>query len=185
MTDFRIEYYRINPDPAEGDIYRSSWINNTASRTWTLGSQQPLSNIEKIAVRCRTWEDTNNSRQYIRNFYPSEAHSTPAITTASLTAATFNTAYSATLAANISGATWSAISGSLHESLTLRQSTAVISGTPTAEGYYTFTVTAENDSQSDEKESSITVNDPGKSESAAVLRLAPAADALNLRGLQG
>ncbi len=76
-TDFRIEYYRINPDPAEGNRYRSSWINNSTSGTWTLGNPQPLSNMDYMTVRYRTWEDPNNSRQYVWNFYPAEAPTNP------------------------------------------------------------------------------------------------------------
>ena len=157
-TDFRIEYYRINPDPAEGRRYRSSWINRSASGTWTLGKPQPLSNMDYMTVRCRTWEDPNNSRIYVWNFYPAEAPSTPAITTTSLPAATLNTSYTATLTSNISGARWSVISGSLPAGLTLNASTGDITGTPTAAGTSTFTVKAESGSVSAEKSLSITVN---------------------------
>lgn len=76
-TDFRFEYYRINPDPAEGNRYRSSWMNNTSSGTWTLGKPMPLSNMDSITVRYRTWEDPDNSRQYLWNFYPADAPYVP------------------------------------------------------------------------------------------------------------
>ncbi len=111
-TDFQIRFDRITPDTT-GDYYSSSWMTNRTSGTWTLGNPQPLSNMESITVRYRTWENPDKSILYQWQFYPAEAPSTPAITTTSLPAATLSTAYTATLAANLTGVTWSVISGSL------------------------------------------------------------------------
>ncbi|MSN27148.1 MAG: DUF4082 domain-containing protein [Geobacter sp.] len=65
-----------------------------------------------------------------------------AITTASLSAATQNISYSATLAGN--GGTppynWSIVSGSLPVGLTLNSSTGIISGTPSATGASSFII---------------------------------------------
>lgn len=76
-TDFRLRFDRITPDEAEGKYYRSSWINNSTSGTWTLGKPQPLSNMESITVFYRTWEDTNNSINYLWHFAPADAPTAP------------------------------------------------------------------------------------------------------------
>ena len=66
------------------------------------------------------------------------------ITTDSLPNATINVAYSQTLTASGGAApyTWTIISGMLPTGLTLISSTGVISGTPTSNGTYPFTVKA-------------------------------------------
>ena len=156
-TDFRIRFDRITSETT-GGYYRSNWFNNTSSGTWTLGNPQDLSNMESITVNYRTWEDPNKSMRCSWYFTPAEAPSTPAITTTSLPAATVDTPYTATLTSNISGATWSVISGSLPAGLNLNSSTGAITGTPTAAGTSTFTVKAEAGSVSAEKSLSITVN---------------------------
>ena len=72
----------------------------------------------------------------------SAAPSSPSITTASLSGATQNAAYSATLAATGGTApySWSVTSGTLPAGLALASSTGVISGTPTGTGTSNFTV---------------------------------------------
>ena len=68
------------------------------------------------------------------------------ITKASLASGQFGTAYSDTLSATLSGTAvspaWSVSSGDLPAGLTLNASTGAITGTPTTEGSYTFTVKA-------------------------------------------
>ena len=82
----------------------------------------------------------------------------PTITTASLPNGTVNEEYSQTLAATGSDTiTWSVTSGALPAGLSLSGNT--ISGTPTATGSSTFTVTAANPYGSDSKQLSITVSD--------------------------
>jgi len=157
-TDFQLRFDRIIDDSVEGKYYRSSWINRSASGTWTLEKPQPLSNMESITVRYRTWENPNKSILYHWEFYPAEAPSSPAITTTSFPSATVDTSYKATLESNISGARWSVISGSLPDGLELDPTTGDIIGTPEATGNYTFTVRAENDSESADKQFTITVS---------------------------
>ena len=80
----------------------------------------------------------------------------PKITTTSLSEGTVNTAYNQTLLASGDATiTWS--SSDLPEWLTL-DSDGTISGTPTAAGASTFTVTATNASGSDSKEFTLTIN---------------------------
>lgn len=133
-TDFRLYINR-----SSGGSYRTSWINNRSSGTWTLDEPQPLSDIRRVRVRLRTHEDPNNTAVYQWSF---NVASPIAITTTSLPDATANSSYSATLQADTSGVTWAVISGDLPSGLTLNTSTGVISGTPTAEGISLFMVRA-------------------------------------------
>ena len=82
----------------------------------------------------------------------------PSITTTSLAGGTVGTAYTATLAASGTGTiTWSN-SGNLPAGLTLDENTGVISGTPTADGTFNFTVKATNTGGSDSEQLSITID---------------------------
>lgn len=67
----------------------------------------------------------------------------PYISTAALPTAHVGEAYSAALA-GVHVTQWSISAGSLPDGLTLNQTTGVISGTPSAGGAYSFTVTATN-----------------------------------------
>lgn len=83
----------------------------------------------------------------------------PSITTDSLPNGTEGTSYSQTLTATgTAPITWSVTSGYLPTGLTLNESTGVISGTPTEDGTFNFTVKAKNDGGSDSKELSITIS---------------------------
>ena len=159
-TDFRIYFDRATGKDVWANTYRSGWIRNTSSGTLTLDIPQPLSIVKRVRVRLRSYEESaDNPAVYQWNFYPAEAPATLEITTATLPNATLNTPYTATLAANLSGVTWSLSSGTLPTGLTLNSSTGAITGTPTTAGTSTFTVKAEKNSQSAEKQLSITVSE--------------------------
>ena len=82
----------------------------------------------------------------------------PKITTTSLSEGTVNTAYNQPLAADNNPTSWSVTNGTLPYGLTLN-SDGTITGTPSAVGSSTFTVTAtNNDSGSDSKEFTLTIN---------------------------
>lgn len=69
----------------------------------------------------------------------------PAITTTALNALTTGTAYTQTLAATgTAPITWSVTAGALPAGISLDASTGTLSGTPTAAGGFTFTITATN-----------------------------------------
>ena len=86
-----------------------------------------------------------------------EGSQPPKITTASLPNGEVGTAYSQTLAATGNDTiTWS-VSGTLPAGLTLN-SDGTITGTPTTANTYNFTVTATNDSGSDSKEYTLTID---------------------------
>ena len=82
----------------------------------------------------------------------------PKITTTSLSEGTVNTAYNQPLAADNNPTSWSVTNGTLPYGLTLN-SDGTITGTPSAVGSSTFTVTATNkDSGSDSKALTLTIN---------------------------
>lgn len=87
----------------------------------------------------------------------------PSITKLSLDGGTVGTAYTTTLAADgePTSWTWSAAAGSnTPPGLTLNND-GTITGTPTAAGTYSFTVTATNDYGSDSKEFTLTIDQQG------------------------
>ena len=82
----------------------------------------------------------------------------PAITTTTLPGGTVDTPYYHQLQATGGGfILWELFSGELPDGLTLKQTTGVISGTPTAEETAQFTVRALNSVGNDKKELSITI----------------------------
>ena len=83
----------------------------------------------------------------------------PKINTEGLSEGTVNTEYNQTLAADNNPTSWSVTNGTLPNGLTLENGT--ISGTPTAAGTYSFTVTATNDYGSDSKEFTLTIDQQG------------------------
>lgn len=86
---------------------------------------------------------------------------TPTITTTNLPSGTANAEYSTTLAADgTMPIRWSITSGNLPAGLRLDGSTGAITGTPTAEGISTFTVTAANDYGSDSQAFALTIDEP-------------------------
>ena len=97
----------------------------------------------------------------IKNSLGDSVKYTPTITTASLPNGTAEAAYSTTLLAEgTAPITWSVTGGSLPEGLSLDASTGMISGTPTAEGGSTFTVTAANAYGSDSREFTLNIDKP-------------------------
>ena len=87
-----------------------------------------------------------------------EGSQPPKITTTSLFNGEVDKNYSQALASDNNPTNWSITSGSLPGGLTLNESTGLISGTPTSEGTSNFTVTASNNSGSDSKELTLTIN---------------------------
>lgn len=80
---------------------------------------------------------------------------TPKITTDSLPNGTVGESYTATLEATGNNITWSA--SGLPDGLTLNESTGTISGTPTKEGTFNFTVTATNSAGNASKEYTLNI----------------------------
>ena len=157
-TDFGFRIYRTDKLLDIGNSYNVGTASNKSSGTYTLDIPQLLSTMKRLRVRLTRYENPDNPAVYQWNFYLADAPSSLEITTATLPDATQNASYTATLAANLTGATWSVISGSLPAGLTLNTSTGAITGTPTTAGTSRFTVRAVKDSKSAEKQLSITVS---------------------------
>ncbi|GBU25471.1 hypothetical protein R83H12_02114 [Fibrobacteria bacterium R8-3-H12] len=83
-----------------------------------------------------------------------------AITTASLPSGIVGAPYSQTLTSNAEEVAWSVISGSLPSGLSLEEATGIISGTPTAAGTSSFTITATYGEITNSKALSITASQP-------------------------
>lgn len=95
----------------------------------------------------------------IKNSLGERMKYTPSITTDSLPSGTVGTFYNQTLAADgTTPITWSVSNGNLPAGLSLNGNT--ISGTPTAQGENTFTVTAANDYGSDSQAFALTIDEP-------------------------
>ena len=107
---------------------------------------------------------TNNGTINNSGTLPSNIGGTapPSITTTSpLVSGTVGTEYSVTLAASgTETITWSN-SGNLPAGLTLDENTGLISGTPTTQETYYFTVTATNSGGSDSKEFTLSIDEQG------------------------
>lgn len=83
----------------------------------------------------------------------------PSITTNSpIAGGTVDMPYSATLGASGDPTSWEIAENTLPDGLTLNESTGEISGTPTADGTFNFTVKATNTGGSDSKSLSITID---------------------------
>lgn len=134
-----------------------------------------VNNANLVANNHNVIVDGGMLDENIKNRLGDSVKYTPTITTTSLSNGTVKEAYNATLVAD--GTTpikWSVGNGTLPNGLTLNENTGEISGTPTAEGTSTFTITATNNYGSDDKELTLTI---GK---IAVIRVSLDKKTLNL-----
>lgn len=69
-TDFRFYFDRADGKDVWANTYRPGWLRNTASGTLTLDIPQPVSIVQRVRVRFRSYEDSNNPAVYQWNFYP-------------------------------------------------------------------------------------------------------------------
>ena len=123
-----------------GTMYNSGTLNNNG----TLNNTNVLNNAGSIINNGTLTGEVGGSGTV-----------TPKITTDSLDDGTVGESYTATLEATGNNITWS--SSGMPEWMTLGSSTGVISGTPTTADTYTFTVTATNESGSDSKVYTLTI----------------------------
>lgn len=136
-----------------GDVTLEDDLEIASGETLTIPDDSSLNSNGKL---------TNNGKIIVDNGGKLEGtingNQPPKITTERLNDGTVNTAYNQTLLASGDATiTWS--SSDLPEWLTL-DSDGTISGTPTAAGASTFTVTATNASGSDSKEFTLTISEP-------------------------
>ncbi len=136
-----------------GDVTLQEDLEIGTDETLTIGKDASLTVPEEVKL-------TNNGKidnsGELNGTVDGSGTVTPKITTDSLPDGTVNQLYTATLQATGNGITWS--SSGMPEWMTLDSSTGVISGNPTTADTYTFTVTATNDSGSDSKEFTLTIN---------------------------
>ena len=142
----------------EGTVYGEVELQNDleikSGETLTIPDDSSLNSNGKL---------TNNGKIIVDNGGKLEGtingNQPPKITTERLNDGTVNTKYNQTLVASGDATiTWS--SSDLPNLLTLN-SDGTISGTPTAAGTYSFTVTATNDYGSDSKEFTLTIDQQG------------------------
>ena len=140
------------------EIGEGESLNIPDGASLTIGNDATLTN-EGTVTNSGTL--TNNGTINNSGTLPSNIGGTapPSITTTALDDGTVNTSYSETLNADGSPTSWEVTDGSLPAGLTLYGNTGVISGTPTADGTFNFTVKATNDGGSDSKELSITIGE--------------------------
>lgn len=136
-----------------GDVTLEDDLEIASSETLTIPDDSSLNSNGKL---------TNNGKIIVDNGGKLEGtiegNQPPKITTTSLSEGTVNTAYNQPLAADNNPTSWSVTNGTLPDGLTLN-SDGTITGTPSAVGSSTFTVTATNkDSGSDSKEFTLTIN---------------------------
>jgi hypothetical protein len=125
-----------------------------------------LKSTDKTVSSTNFWVQAIGSNYYIdgRMFFSYEEipPSPPVITTTALPYGTTGEAYTAALEADGDvPITWSIESGTLPADLTLNETTGIISGIPTVEGIFEFTVKATNEAGSDTKPLPITVSAVG------------------------
>ena len=68
-TDFRFHFDRATGKDVWANTYRPSWIKNTASGTLKLNIPQHVSDVKRIRVRLRSFEDSEKTAVYQWNFY--------------------------------------------------------------------------------------------------------------------
>jgi len=164
------------PDGVIGTAYNSTLVaTGTTPITWTIESGNLPAGLTistgGVISGTPTTEGTFNFTVKATNNYGADTKSLtitiltnevpPVITTTTLPDGTTGTAYNQTLAAT--GSTpiiWTIESGNLPNGLTLNDD-GIISGTPTAEGTFTFTVNATNNVGSDTKELTIRIGSVG------------------------
>ena len=130
-----------------GSIINTGTLNNigTLNNNGTLNNTNVLNNAGSIINNGTLTGEVGGSGTV-----------TPKITTENLPDGTVGEPYTAKLEATGNNITWS--SSGMPEWMTLGSSTGVISGIPTTADTYTFTVTATNDSGSDSKEYTLTID---------------------------
>ena len=156
----------------EGTVYGSVTLQDDLTidddESLTIGEDASLTIPEGITLTnegnvTNSGTLTNNGTINNSGTLPDNIEGTapPRITTTSLDGGAVGTAYNATLGAsgeNITW-TWAAVTGSnTPPGLTLNTDTGEISGTPTAAGTYSFTVTATNSGGTDSEQLSITIS---------------------------
>lgn len=145
-------------DGNKGTVYG----NETLQEDLTIGEGESLTLNNGASLNAgghNVIVDGGTVDDSIKNSLGESVKYPPTITTESLPDGTEGTSYSQTLmATGTTPITWSVTSGSLPGGLSLNASTGEITGTPTAQGESTFTVTATNDYGSYSKELSVTID---------------------------
>ena len=146
------------PDGASLTIPQDTTLTNagavTVETNGTLTNNGTIDNSGTV-TNSGTLENTNgtiNNSGTLESTGMIDGTAPPDITTTPLDSGTVGETYTATLAAGNSPTEWSVTVGSLPEGLSLDENNGTISGTPTTQGTFTFTVTATNSGGSHSKE---------------------------------
>ena len=143
-------------DGTEGTVYGNVTLQDDLTidqgETLTIGKDASLTVPENVKLTNNG--EIDNSGE-LNGTVGGSGTVTPKITTDSLPDGTVNQLYTATLQATGNDITWSA--SDLPDGLTLNESTGTISGTPTKEGTFNFTVTATNSAGNASKEYTLNI----------------------------
>ena len=144
---------------SEGTVYG----NVTLQDDLTIGEGESLTLNDGASLDANGYNvivDGGTIDDNIKNSLVNSVKYTPTITTTSLPNGTVGTYYEQKLTADgTEPITWSISNGNLPAGLSLNEDTGEISGTPTAAGSNTFTITAENAYGIKTRELTITVDD--------------------------
>ena len=151
-----------NKSTFNGKINTSGDVNITVENgsTWNLTGNSYVKTLENygqiISNDFSIFVDGSTEGEEIINY---EEYSAPSITTSSLKAGAVDIPYSSALkATGTEPFIWSVSKGSLPEGLDLDEDDGTISGKPTTQKKYSFTITASNDYGASSKSYTMTIN---------------------------
>jgi hypothetical protein len=142
----------LQPNLSLSGFTNGNWAGVKAGGDYSIGFAWTINNGVGLATKGVLYRTIHVQSGGAGNwtFDTQASVQSPVITTTALDSATQGTAFSQTIAATgTAPITWSVTAGALPAGLSLAPATGVISGTPSASGAYSFTLTATNTAGND------------------------------------